>query len=90
VATRDLAIQAGEVLFLYTDGVTEAENAKGEAFSEHRFRSSISNLPASDLAQLIERVRRDIAHHAEGQPQSDDITLLALKYNGQTADQSGP
>jgi len=72
----------GDILFLYTDGVTEAENSGREAFSEERFRAAIATLQVDDLAQIVDGVRADIARHAQGQPQSDDITLLALRFNG--------
>ena len=80
--SRTLRFKPGDILFLYTDGVTEAENSKQEPFAEDRFRSSISALHGSDLAQIVDGVRQAIAGHAQGYPQSDDITLLALKYNG--------
>ena len=80
--SRTLRLKSGDIVFLYTDGVTEAENSKQEAFSEERFRTSISGLRSSDLAQIVNGVRQDIARHTQGQPQFDDITLLALKFNG--------
>ena len=72
----------GDMIFLYTDGVTEAENSKQEPFSEERFRDSVSGLRSVELAELINGVRQDISRHIQGHPQSDDITLLALKFNG--------
>jgi sigma-B regulation protein RsbU (phosphoserine phosphatase) len=77
-----LKFNPGDTVFLYTDGITEAENANQDPYSDDRFRKLISALPGSDLKQVLDGVRQDIARHAQGQAQSDDITLLALKYNG--------
>jgi sigma-B regulation protein RsbU (phosphoserine phosphatase) len=80
--SRILQLRPGELLLLYTDGVTEAENSRREQFSEERLRSCLCSLRNGDTRHIIEGIRLDIASHAQGQPQSDDITLLALKYSG--------
>jgi sigma-B regulation protein RsbU (phosphoserine phosphatase) len=75
-------LKPGDIVFLYTDGVTEAENPNAEHFSEEQLLKSISALSSSDLQEIVSAIRQEIARHAQGQPQSDDITFLALKYNG--------
>jgi sigma-B regulation protein RsbU (phosphoserine phosphatase) len=80
--SKELHFKPGDIVFLYTDGVTEAENSKQEQFSEERFRASLSTLQSNDLAEIVSAVRQDIARHTQGHPQSDDITLLALRFNG--------
>jgi serine phosphatase RsbU (regulator of sigma subunit) len=80
--SRNLRLKPDDIVFVYTDGVTEAENSKNEPFSEERFRASVSALRSSDLAEIVNGVRQDITRHTQGQPQFDDITLLALKFNG--------
>jgi sigma-B regulation protein RsbU (phosphoserine phosphatase) len=82
--SRPLRFKPGDMVFLYTDGVTEAENSKQEHFSEELFRASVSvsSSRSSDLVEIVNGVRQKITHHAQGHPQSDDITLLALKFNG--------
>jgi len=61
--SRALHFKPGDILFLYTDGVTEAENSGREAFSEERFRAAIATLQVDDLAQIVDGVRADIARH---------------------------
>jgi sigma-B regulation protein RsbU (phosphoserine phosphatase) len=80
--SQKLQFKPGDIVFLYTDGVTEAENSKQEQFSEERFRASLSTLQSNDLAEIVSVVRQDIVRHTQGHPQSDDITLLALRFNG--------
>ena len=80
--SKDIQLQPGEMLLLYTDGVTEAENSEQELFSAERFRSCVTAMRHRELQEMISGVRKEIARHAQGQPQSDDITMLALKYKG--------
>jgi sigma-B regulation protein RsbU (phosphoserine phosphatase) len=80
--SKRLSFKPGDVVLLYTDGVTEAENSKQQHFSDERFRAALSNLRCTDLTEIVNGLRQDIARHTEAHPQSDDITLLALRFNG--------
>jgi phosphoserine phosphatase RsbU/P len=77
-----IRLKPGELLLLYTDGVTEAMNSRSELFSEERLKSCLSSLRHRGLVEIVEGVKQEIVLHAETQPQSDDITMLALQYNG--------
>jgi sigma-B regulation protein RsbU (phosphoserine phosphatase) len=77
--TGTVILGPGDVMVLYTDGITEAENARQEMFGEERFRETIAGvrtLPASEiLAAILESV-----HAFSGTtPQSDDITLMVIR-----------
>ena len=77
---RRLRLVTGDRLFLYTDGVTEAQNRAGEFFSANRLREWLGggetrNLPADTLPQ---RMMDTLTAYAAGREQADDITLLAL------------
>jgi len=80
--SKVIRLTPSDILFLYTDGVIEAENAQEEAFSLERFRSCVVGLRSRELRDVIEGTRRDIGLHAQGHPQSDDLTLVALRYHG--------
>jgi sigma-B regulation protein RsbU (phosphoserine phosphatase) len=80
--TTTISLQPGDTLFLYTDGVTEAENTRQEPFSEARFKNSILERRSRPLDQIVAAVREDIGQFAQGHLQSDDITVLALRYHG--------
>ncbi len=75
---RIVHIAPGDVLLLYTDGITEAENGQGEFFDEDRLREFVrANLgrPALDIQDgLIEKVDAFVGDA----PQSDDITLMVV------------
>lgn len=72
----------GDTIVLYTDGVTEAKSVGGQLFGEDRLLDSIGRAGAGDVAHLVRAVRADVATHAAGAVQSDDITLLGLGYRG--------
>ena len=74
-----LELAAGDVLFLYTDGVSEAMDADGAVFGEDRLGVELGRLRgscASLLGALLETLRR----HADGVEQSDDITMVAFGH----------
>ncbi|WP_051305089.1 SpoIIE family protein phosphatase [Chitinilyticum litopenaei] len=76
-------LQAGEWLLLYTDGVTEAMDGEGRLYGEARLLAQFAALaPQGSAASLIRALMADLALHAGGTDQSDDITLLAIRYLG--------
>ena len=78
-------MESGDVLFTYTDGVTEAMNRDAALFDSERLLTSLRDVPESDPQQIIEAVQEKVDAFAEGVTQSDDITMLALKYIGPSA-----
>ena len=80
--TGRLVLKEGETLFMYTDGVTEAMNPADELFSEERLLRSLMALSAKPIGEMLAKLNEEIVSYAEGAPQSDDITMLALKFAG--------
>ena len=79
-----LTLSPGDMLFLYTDGVTEAMNEKKELFNEERLREALSALPGNRTAkEILGAVQAAVDAHASGAEPSDDITMLGLVYKGQ-------
>jgi phosphoserine phosphatase RsbU/P len=81
-AAERFVLKPGDLLVLYTDGVTEAMNPQHKLFSEERLKKTLRNLWDKDPIGLVGGLRREVAAYAQGEPQSDDITLLALRYKG--------
>lgn len=77
----ELRLERGEKLFLYTDGVTEAEDALGMQYGEERLLSQIKTYGEEAPRTLIARMEKDIAIHVKGNPPSDDITMLTLFFH---------
>ena len=71
-----------ETMILYTDGITEAVNHAGEEFSLDRLKETLKSLSGSSPAEIINSIIGDIDKHAEGLEQYDDITMLAVRFNG--------
>ena len=78
-----LTLGKGDTIFVYTDGVPEADNPQGEFYGTDRM-IDILNTNAQDASpeDIIHSVRKDVDRFASGSEQFDDITMLCLKYNG--------
>ena len=70
-------IEPGEMLCGYTDGVTEAMSPNEMLYTKERFFTLLEN-PASSAPELIEQVKADLFSHVKNEPQSDDITMIAV------------
>lgn len=69
----------GETLFLYTDGVTEAMNEAREQYSEERLEHILKKSAGHNSMGTIEAVLSDVKAFTGSAPQSDDITMFAIK-----------
>lgn len=77
----------GDVLFLYTDGVVEANNIHDELFGDDRLQNTLNELgPQVPMQSMCEVVLGAVDTFAGEQHQYDDITMLALKYYGSGVD----
>jgi sigma-B regulation protein RsbU (phosphoserine phosphatase) len=81
--TAKIKLAAGDRLFLYTDGVTEAMDSEGKQFTDERLEAYLAGASAADPKSLVEGVVEAVRGFAGGAPQSDDITGLALRYRPQ-------
>jgi phosphoserine phosphatase RsbU/P len=78
-----LKLEPDDVLFLYSDGVTEALSPEDEFYSEERLQKTLSGLSKVDTTEIVSEVRGDISSFVLNAPQSDDITMLAVRFIGQ-------
>lgn len=80
---RDLQIQLepGDKLFLYTDGLTEAENDKGLAFGEERLMQMIESTSEKSIQETVETILSNHKEFTMGTDPMDDITLLGLQLS---------
>jgi len=74
-------LDSGDLLFFFTDGITEAKNAAGEFFSLENFRSLLEKTDCTTLtaAQIKEGIISAVKHFAVGAQQHDDITMVVVK-----------
>lgn len=74
-----IELKTGDVLALYTDGITEAMNAAGDLFGEPRLSHIIEEHAHLDMAELRERIVRDVEAFAGNEDQHDDLTMILMK-----------
>ena len=80
-------LEPGDWICAVTDGATEAMNVAGEFFGVERLRASLSWMPEDvDPEELIRRLRDDVRKFAGAAEPADDITLLALRWEGSRSD----
>lgn len=76
-----LTLDDGDTLLLYTDGITEAKDADSNDFGKHKMLEAVSAAtPVADASTLIGSINRSVRQHASGTPQSDDITMLCIRF----------
>lgn len=72
----------GDLLYLYTDGISEAANRNEELFSDERLHEVVSRHAAEDVRAVTSATLAAVDDFVGGAPQSDDLTLLCIRYIG--------
>ncbi len=78
---KQVQLQPGDVICLYTDGLVEAMNANGQWFGEERLLSTLARVPTDDLKSLKETLLGQIFDFSGNADQNDDITLVLIKLH---------
>ncbi|MBR9975923.1 MAG: SpoIIE family protein phosphatase [Bacteroidetes bacterium] len=78
----DMALEANDLLFLCTDGITEAFNAEKEEYGDLRLQALLASLGRQDVRELVHAVIGDVKQYAGSASQSDDMTAMALRFQG--------
>jgi len=76
---RSIRLDFGDILLLYTDGVTEASMDDGEMFGIERLEKIISELHQEPLQSLIDHIYREVISFSGERPLSDDVSMVALR-----------
>lgn len=79
---NELVLEPGDAIYLYTDGVTEATDLNEELYGEDRLHSILEKYKDETMEVICSEIKKDVDLFAGEAPQFDDITMLALKYNG--------
>ncbi len=80
---QSVQLEKGDMLFAYTDGVTEAVNTDTELYGEDRLLESLNGIPDADsvgVKEIVGSVRKDIDVFSGGTETADDITMLIFRY----------
>lgn len=80
--TEKIKLLPNSSVFFYTDGITEAQNGEMNFYGEERLQNVLRQHSGSP-AECVDSVISDIRDFTQDTPQSDDITMLVFRYNGQ-------
>lgn len=80
--SQTIDLQPGDQILLYTDGVTEAMNAAKQCFGEAALLDTLQQLDDHSPQHTVETLMAAVHAYAAGEPQSDDVTILSVVYNG--------
>ncbi len=80
----EVQLEPNDSIFLYTDGVTEAQNKAKELYGEKRLIDKLNSITDADISaeNILKEIKSDVDAFADEEPQADDITMLALNYKG--------
>ncbi len=85
---EEVVLKPGEAIFMYTDGVTEAENSAQQLFGDEATLATVKEARAHNChttKEIVEYVYDSLQHYTEGAEQSDDITMVVVEYKGSNA-----
>jgi sigma-B regulation protein RsbU (phosphoserine phosphatase) len=80
--TQEFALNSGDYLMLYTDGVTEAMDITRQCYSDERLLDTMEIVSRQSPEQIVRDLEKSVSEFAGDAEQSDDITMLCLRYNG--------
>ncbi len=78
--TAETRLTDGEKVVIYTDGVTEAQNAGGDFFGKKRLREIVTKRAAGTCIEIHDAIQEAVAGFTDGAAQSDDITVVVLEF----------
>lgn len=82
----ELNLNYGDMIFLYTDGLTEANDNYKEFYGEERLKAILNKHKDEKLSEIINEIIKDLSKFCNNQEQFDDITMLLLRYTGGEGD----
>lgn len=77
-----VTLSAGDTLVVFSDGVTEAVDASGEEFGDERLLACLASHRGSAPTDVLQAVMAAVRVFSRGTPQSDDVTVVALRFDG--------
>ena len=79
---RTIGLEPGDVLVVFSDGITDATNKAGELFGYERLQSVVAANRNEPAAVLVSKIIDTVNDHVNGAPQVDDLTLVVVKRTG--------
>jgi len=82
IVSTKVVFAAGDVLFMYTDGLPDQRDDKGHMFGSEAIPELVKSLHDRDAKGIVAGIKGALQAHAGTQPADDDITLLSVKFLG--------
>ena len=79
-----IALEPGDKVFLYTDGVTESMDADGNMFGTDGLLAALNEQPNAGPEELLRNVQKAVDRFVNGEEQFDDLTMMCMEYKGKT------
>lgn len=79
---HELNLNPGDMIFLYTDGITEANNNYQGFFGENRLKETLNKYCDESLNEILDKIKNEVYEFCDDEDQFDDMTMLIIKYNG--------
>jgi sigma-B regulation protein RsbU (phosphoserine phosphatase) len=77
---RKLEVKFGDFILMFTDGLPESKNAKGEMYDYEKILTILQDYSEGSSQNIIEKLVADGEKFLEGTEQEDDITIVAIKF----------
>jgi sigma-B regulation protein RsbU (phosphoserine phosphatase) len=77
--SESVNLQSGDLLILFTDGISEALNPQGEEYSDEKLEETALILSSGSASEILDGIKQEVHDYAESAPQSDDITMVVIK-----------
>jgi phosphoserine phosphatase RsbU/P len=75
-------LESGDTIIIFSDGVSEALNTEGDEFGDARLQAIAISLVEATAQTIVDRIIADVRAFTRGAPQSDDITVMVIRYLG--------
>jgi serine phosphatase RsbU (regulator of sigma subunit) len=77
---REKQLSHGDLICLYTDGITEARSTTGEMFGEDRLKQILSENKTQTVNEIVDKILQSVSEHSQDAGQYDDLTIFVLRY----------
>lgn len=79
----EINLSPGDILFLYTDGITEALNSQNELFTSEKLLETANHYHNLHINIFCDAIKYELEKHTAGAEQTDDIAMMAIQYKGE-------
>ena len=79
---QELSLNPGDSIFLYTDGITNANNNYEGFFGRDRLKETINKYQNENPNEILEKIKNEVYEYCNNENQFDDMAMLIIRYNG--------